>query len=1089
MADRSITMRLILDTKSYESSLNKASDATEGFAGKTKTAANIAGTISSGLMKIGAASAAMGVTAVKSFADFDEAMSSIRANTGASGRELQNLSDAALDAGAKTVYSATDSANAINELAKAGMSTTNILKGGLSGALDLAASDGMDVAEAAELMASTLSQFNLKGTDAVKVADALASGAGHAQGSAHDLGYALSQAGMVAHSYGISMEETTGALSAFANAGMIGSDAGTSLKSMLLALANPSKESAAMMEELGIHAYDANGQFIGLANLAGVLKDKLSGLTQEQRNQALAQIFGSDATRAANVLYAEGRDGIEKWTKTVSESGYAQDVAAKKTDNLKGDIEQLQGALETLFIKGGSGANAGIRDFVQQLTKLVDWFGQLDSGTQRNIVQIGLWAGAAGVALKAASKLATGLKTVKTVASAIGSVFNRITGLNKSFELNQTVQQLNKVETSSKKTKESVKSLGDEMGKAKGSGMASGASKAAGQVEKLGEKSKSTGKSVKSLGDEVEKLGDAKTSTLPNAFDGLDRSAAKSKRTVKSVGDELESLGSKGRNADLGGVFDGLDASAAKAGKSLEAVGDKAQQVGTKMGGAAKSASGMSSGFGGIAASLGVTVGLGAAAVAIGAVANHMQEASDRANAMADAMQKGNGAVTEFIQSSAMTGENINWDWIDRLATGSQNFSDILSKANISLSQFSTATQGSQSSVDAYAQSLYKAWSTGELSTTQWAAAVNVLQDMGEAAQQAAWQQNQLVSSSQGLSTVQQGLNTSIQNLNTSIQANGLTLDASTTAGQQNTLALQQLADQALVSAEATLQYGQANGTMAQSSQDARNQIYEARQALIDAATQCGMSKEQAEQYADSLGLIPSKVGTDISQNSQLNRQQVEAYLNTLNLTPQTKDTVMNAWKDGAIHNIGDLQNAIRNVPQEKTTDFKGVDNVSRVASNVTSWIEGVPGMKLITFIGRKIGEWANGATGGLYDGMSFGSYANGDVVGLQPAAPGVDGLHYRNGNLNAGEYVMRRRATGYYGVNAMRAINQMRVPRELLNGGFQLPAGMSKPISKSNFGNTYVTQNISNPIRQPWPLKTNDNLDRMASGISQEGD
>ncbi|QSY57786.1 phage tail tape measure protein [Bifidobacterium imperatoris] len=150
-------------------------------------------------------------------------MSTVQANTGASAAELDKLRQAAIDAGANTVYNAQEAADAINELGKAGMSTTDILSGGLSGALNLAASDGMQVSEAAELMSSAMAQFNLTGKQAGNVADALAAGAGKAQGSARDLGYALQQSGMVANSFGIGMTETVGTLTAFANAGMIGS--------------------------------------------------------------------------------------------------------------------------------------------------------------------------------------------------------------------------------------------------------------------------------------------------------------------------------------------------------------------------------------------------------------------------------------------------------------------------------------------------------------------------------------------------------------------------------------------------------------------------------------------------------------------------------------------------------------------------------------------------------------------------------------------------------------------------------------------------------------------------------------------------
>ncbi|ATU21057.1 phage tail tape measure protein [Bifidobacterium choerinum] len=400
--NENIMVRLTANISDYSAKMQQASAQTERLATtivkptnrvrQFETAATKTG------MAVGAMSLAFGVAGVKMFADFDEAMSEVKANTGATGDELDALKNAALDAGKSTVYNATQSAQAINELAKAGMSTADVLSGGLSGALNLAASDGMEVADAAELMSSTLAQFNLTGSDAGRVADALAAGAAAAQGSAADLGYALSQAGLVANSFGISMEETTGALALFANTGMIGSDAGTSLKSMLQRLANPSKEAAATLEELGINAYDASGEFVGLESLAGQLKSQMGGLTQEQRNAAMATIFGADAVRAANALYEAGADGVDEWTQTVSQSGVAAEMAAAKTDNLKGDMEQLSGAIETALIQTGSGANDALRDIVQSVTGVVDAFASLDDDTQQLIVKGGLLVGAlAGV--------------------------------------------------------------------------------------------------------------------------------------------------------------------------------------------------------------------------------------------------------------------------------------------------------------------------------------------------------------------------------------------------------------------------------------------------------------------------------------------------------------------------------------------------------------------------------------------------------------------------------------------------------------------------------------------------------------------
>ena len=324
----------------------------------------------------GAIAVGLGV-AVKKFAEFDSAMSAVQANSGSTGAQLESLRQAAIDLGADTKFSATEAADGINELSKAGVSANDILGGGLKGSLDLAAAGQIGVGEAAETAATAMTQFNLKGSEIPHVADLLTNAANKAQGGVGDLAEALKQGGLVAASTGLNIDETTASLAAFASAGLTGSDAGTSLKTMLQRLSAPSGEAAALMEKLGISAYDASGEFVGMEALAGQLQTGLSGLTAEQRNSALATIFGSDAVRAANILYAEGANGISKWTTEVTEQGAAAKQAAILNDNLKGDIERLGGALDSAFIKTGSGANGALRTLVQGLTGVVDSVGSI----------------------------------------------------------------------------------------------------------------------------------------------------------------------------------------------------------------------------------------------------------------------------------------------------------------------------------------------------------------------------------------------------------------------------------------------------------------------------------------------------------------------------------------------------------------------------------------------------------------------------------------------------------------------------------------------------------------------------------------
>lgn len=306
--------------------------------------------------------------------DFDKQMSAVGAAADATSGDLDRLRKAAIDAGQATAYSATEAAKAEEELSKACVSIQDILGGALNGTLALAAAGGVDLGDAATYAAQALNIFGLQGRDVAHIADVMAAGANSSATDVKQLAQSLAQGGLVAHSFGLSLEDTTGALAAFANAGLVGSDAGTSFKTMLQALANPSMESAVLMKQLGINVYDAQGQFIGITQLAEVLREKLGTLTQAQRNQALAQIFGSDATRAANVLYEQGAAGLQKYINGVNKAGAAADAAAARQDNLAGDVEKLKGSLESLALSSGGAVTDGLRGLTSAVNRAVDQF-------------------------------------------------------------------------------------------------------------------------------------------------------------------------------------------------------------------------------------------------------------------------------------------------------------------------------------------------------------------------------------------------------------------------------------------------------------------------------------------------------------------------------------------------------------------------------------------------------------------------------------------------------------------------------------------------------------------------------------------
>lgn len=390
MADRTTKVTFTANFNNYLAGMDAASRKTQEFAAGSaqKLAAQKQAFTDIGhtALLAGGVIAAGLVVAVNAFSEFDAKMSQVHALSHASGDDMKRLSDAAMTAGTQIGFSAAQTADAEIELIKAGVSVSNILGGALKGSLELAAAGQIDVADATEIATIALTQFGLKGSDIPHVADLLAAGADKALGGVSDLGEALKSGGLVAAQFGVSLDETVGTLSAFANAGLLGETAGTDLRQMLLKLADPSAEAQHDMERLGISLYDQQGKFVGIANLAGQLHDKLGALDEATRNQTLATIFDARAIAGANVLYKEGAKGISDWTNNVNDTGFAAAQAAGKMDNLQGDITKLGAAFQNDLIKGGSGANDVLRGTVQNVTALVKTI----SGVPQPVVAVGV---------------------------------------------------------------------------------------------------------------------------------------------------------------------------------------------------------------------------------------------------------------------------------------------------------------------------------------------------------------------------------------------------------------------------------------------------------------------------------------------------------------------------------------------------------------------------------------------------------------------------------------------------------------------------------------------------------------------------
>lgn len=283
---------------------------------------------------------------------YQNSLNTLQAVSGATARQMSSVSDTAKKLGQDMTLPATsaaDAASAMTELAKAGFSVSDAQKAA-KGSLQLAAAAQIDAAQAATIQANAINAFGLKATDATKVADILANTANASSAEIGDVALALQQAGAVAHAAGVPITDAASAIGLLANNGIKGSDAGTLLKSALLALESPSKPAKKAMQALSLSAYDAHGNFVGLESIFRQLADAQKRMTPQAYAAATSTLFGSDAARLAGVAGKEGAAGFDKMRSSMSKQGAAADVAAAKSKGVGGAIEALKSQVETFQI-------------------------------------------------------------------------------------------------------------------------------------------------------------------------------------------------------------------------------------------------------------------------------------------------------------------------------------------------------------------------------------------------------------------------------------------------------------------------------------------------------------------------------------------------------------------------------------------------------------------------------------------------------------------------------------------------------------------------------------------------------------------
>lgn len=421
-------------TGSASANLAKVSAVSGEFGNKVKGVGQSLLPVTGALTGVGAASTVMAN-------NFNDAMSQAAGALDKPMSEMEDLRQLAIQTGQDTVFSATDAGNAITELAKGGLTEADIKAGALKTTMDLAASSGMDLGEAANVVVQAMGAFGLSANESAEAANALAGAAAASSTDVEPLTQALAQCSAGAKNAGWSIQETTAVLARFADAGIEGSDAGTSLKTMLQRLAAPTSEAAATkIETLGIKTRDASGNLLGAAEMAQELQDKLGGLDAASRDAALSAIFGSDAMRAATVMMDSGTEGLQKYIDAANDQEAAQRLANSQMSDGSRAIEELKGSLETAAIQIGDTLAPIVQKVAELITALVNKFSALPEGVQQVIVVVGILVAALGPLLMVIGQISLGISAVagtlskssrigEAVTNLIGGIKTAVTGL------------------------------------------------------------------------------------------------------------------------------------------------------------------------------------------------------------------------------------------------------------------------------------------------------------------------------------------------------------------------------------------------------------------------------------------------------------------------------------------------------------------------------------------------------------------------------------------------------------------------------------------------------------------------------------
>lgn len=366
--------------------------------------------------------AGVGAAAVAVTAKFDAGMSKVKAVSGATSAEMEQLRAKAKEMGAQTKFSATESAEAFNYMAMAGWKTADMLDG-IEGIMNLAAASGEDLATTSDIVTDALTAFGLSAKDSTHFADVLAAASSNANTNVSMMGETFKYVAPVAGALGFSVEDVSTAIGLMANSGIKGSQAGTALRNLFTKMAKPTKESAAAMEKLGVSLTDSQGNMKDFNTIMGELREGFSGLTQAEKAQTASALAGQYGMSGLLAIVNSSEKDFNKLQDAIyNADGASKEMADTMMDNLPGAITLAKSALEGLGIRIGEVITPAITKIVQVFTKFISWLSQASDGTVAFAVTLGVILASIGPVLLVVGTLTRNIMTLIDAYNALSKV-------------------------------------------------------------------------------------------------------------------------------------------------------------------------------------------------------------------------------------------------------------------------------------------------------------------------------------------------------------------------------------------------------------------------------------------------------------------------------------------------------------------------------------------------------------------------------------------------------------------------------------------------------------------------------------------